>query len=92
MIIGGLTGIGASVARLLVDRKAKNLLLVSRNATSRPGTAAMTKELAAMGCNAIAKDCDVGNMAALEALVDECHKAGIPAIKGIIHGGMVLQV
>ncbi|KAI3338274.1 putative polyketide synthase [Ustulina deusta] len=91
MIIGGLTGIGASVARLLVDRKAKNLLLVSRNATSRPGTAAMTKELAAMGCNAIAKDCDVGNMAALEALVDECHKAGIPAIKGIIHGGMVLQ-
>ncbi|KAI1426762.1 putative polyketide synthase [Xylaria sp. FL1777] len=91
MIVGGLTGIGASVAKLLVDRKAKNLVLVSRNATSRPGTAAMTKELASTGCNVVAKDCDVGNMAALKALVDECCKAGMPAIKGIIHGGMVLQ-
>ncbi|KAI0435050.1 putative polyketide synthase [Xylaria sp. FL1042] len=91
MIVGGLTGIGASVAKLLVERNAKNLLLVSRNATSRPGTAAMTKELAATGCNVIAKDCDVGNMASLKALVDECHKAGMPVIKGIIHGGMVLQ-
>ncbi|TGJ85110.1 hypothetical protein E0Z10_g3631 [Xylaria hypoxylon] len=91
MIVGGLTGIGASVARFLVDRKAKNLLLVSRNATSRPGTAVITSELGALGCNVVAKDCDVGNMAALKALVDECSKEGMPAIKGVINGGMVLQ-
>ncbi|KAI0454862.1 reducing type I polyketide synthase [Xylaria acuta] len=91
MVVGGLTGIGASVANLLVDRKAKNLLLVSRNATSRPGVTAMTNEFAAMGCHVVVKDCDVGNMSALKNLVEECNKAGMPAIKGIVHGGMVLQ-
>ncbi|KAI0506887.1 putative polyketide synthase [Xylaria bambusicola] len=91
MVVGGLTGIGASVAKLLVDRNAKHLVLVSRNATSRPGTAAMTTELSATGCNVVAKDCDVGNMDSLKSLVDDCRKAGMPAIKGIIHGGMVLQ-
>ncbi|KAI0538759.1 putative polyketide synthase [Xylaria digitata] len=91
MIVGGLTGIGVSVAKFLVERKAKSLLLVSRNATSRPGTITMMKELTAMGCNMVAKDCDVGNMAALKALVEECAKEGMPAIKGIVHGGMVLQ-
>ncbi|GAW16135.1 hypothetical protein ANO14919_055580 [Xylariales sp. No.14919] len=91
MVVGGLTGIGASVAKFLVDRNAKNLVLVSRNATSRPGTTALINELRATGCNAVAKNCDVGNMVALKALVDECAKEGMPAIKGIIHGGMVLQ-
>ncbi|KAJ3580034.1 hypothetical protein NPX13_g526 [Xylaria arbuscula] len=91
VVVGGLTGIGASIARLLVDRNAKHVVLVSRNATSRPGTAAMTAELSATGCNVVAKDCDVGDMASLKSLVDNCRKAGMPAIKGIIHGGMVLQ-
>ncbi|KAI1309753.1 putative polyketide synthase [Xylaria venustula] len=91
IIVGGLTGIGASVAKLFVERNAKHLVLVSRNATSRPGTATMVKELAATGCNVVAKDCDVGNMASLKALVDDCHRVGMPAIKGIVHGGMVLQ-
>ena len=92
MVVGGLTGIGASIARLLVDRNAKHLILVSRNATSRPGTASMTAELSATGCNVVAKDCDVSDMASLKFLVEDCRKAGMPAIKGVIHGGMVLQV
>ncbi|KAI0474774.1 reducing type I polyketide synthase [Xylaria cf. heliscus] len=91
MIIGGLTGIGASVAKLLLDRKAKNLLLVSRNATSRRGVTAVTNEFAAVGCRVVVKDCDVGDMSALKSLVEECNKAGMPAIKGIVHGGMVLK-
>ncbi|KAI0109091.1 putative polyketide synthase [Nemania sp. FL0031] len=91
LVVGGVTGIGASVAKHLVDRKAKNLLLVSRNATSRPGVTAMINELTSKGCRVVVKDCDIGSMSALKALVDECDKAGMPAIKGIVHGGMVLQ-
>ncbi|KAI3316791.1 reducing type I polyketide synthase [Xylariaceae sp. AK1471] len=91
MVVGGLTGIGTSVAKLLVDRKAKTLLLVSRNATSRPEAISMTNEFATLGCRVVVKNCDVGNMSALRALVDECYKAGMPAIKGIVHSGMVLQ-
>lgn len=52
----------------------------------------MTAELSATGCNVVAKDCDVSDMASLKFLVEDCRKAGMPAIKGVIHGGMVLQV
>ncbi|KAI8623341.1 reducing type I polyketide synthase [Xylariaceae sp. FL1651] len=91
MVVGGLTGIGISVAKLLADRKAKNLLLVSRNAASRPEAMSVKNELASMGCRVLVKSCDVGDIAALKTTVEECYQLGMPAIKGVVHGGMVLQ-
>ncbi|KAI0543352.1 reducing type I polyketide synthase [Xylaria curta] len=71
MIVGGLTGIVLSIARLLADRKARNLLLVSRNATSRREAADIVKELSAKGCRVAVENCDVGDMLSLKSMIDK---------------------
>ncbi|KAI1744483.1 reducing type I polyketide synthase [Xylaria scruposa] len=91
MIVGGLTGIGLSIARLLADRKARNLLLVSRNAASRREAADIVKELSAKGCHVAVENCDVGDMLSLKSMINKVYKSGMPAVKGVIHGGMVLE-
>lgn len=92
MVVGGLTGIGLSVSRLLADRKARNLLLVSRNASSRREAVTIKDELAAKGCRVAVEDCDVGDMQSLRSVLDKIYKSGMPAVKGVVHGGMVLKV
>ena len=91
MIVGGLTGIGRSVAWYFVDHGAKNLLLVSRNAASRSDTTKLSKELSATGATVLVKNCDVGNMEMLQSVLTECSDAGMPPVRGVVHGGMVLD-
>ncbi|KAI0857178.1 hypothetical protein F4860DRAFT_528288 [Xylaria cubensis] len=91
MIVGGLTGIGQSIARWLVDHGARNLLLVSRSAASREQSTQFSLELTAAGARVVVENCDVGDLSDLKRIVDKCTQAKLPTIRGVIHGGMALE-
>jgi NAD(P)-dependent dehydrogenase (short-subunit alcohol dehydrogenase family) len=92
MVVGGLTGIGQSITRWLVNHGARNLLLVSRNAASRSSKTDLGRELTATGARIAIENCDVGDLGDLRRVIAACAKAGMPTIKGVIHGGMALDV
>ncbi|KAI0198468.1 reducing type I polyketide synthase [Astrocystis sublimbata] len=91
MVVGGLTGIGLSISRLLADRKARNVLLVSRNAASHKGATQISKDLQAKGCRVAIENCDIGDLQSLRSVVEKIYRSGMPAVKGVIHSGMVLE-
>ena len=51
----------------------------------------LIEELAIVGAKVIVKKCDVANSASVYTLIKK-EMAGMPEIKGVIHGAMVLKV
>ncbi|MEU5024069.1 type I polyketide synthase [Streptomyces milbemycinicus] len=90
LITGGTGTLGGLLARHLVDRyKVRHLLLVSRQGPDAPGTAALREELAAADCQVDIVACDVGDRAALAAVL-----AGIDPdhpLTGVVHAAAVLD-
>ncbi|POS74158.1 polyketide synthase-3 [Diaporthe helianthi] len=91
MIVGGLSGVGQSIARYFISKGARNLLLVSRSAASRSNNSTFTRELAAGGAIIVVKDCDISDGQSLRMVLDEWRTSGMPEIKGVVHGGMMLD-
>ncbi|MFI6644812.1 SDR family NAD(P)-dependent oxidoreductase [Streptomyces sp. NPDC050504] len=72
LITGGTGGLGAAVARHLVDRHGvRHLVLVSRRGEDAPGAAELRTELAEAGAEARIEACDVADRAALEKVLAE---------------------
>ncbi|KAL4916483.1 hypothetical protein BDW62DRAFT_186074 [Aspergillus aurantiobrunneus] len=90
LIVGGLGGIGCSIARWMVDRGARHLILVSRSAASRPESQALINELQDAGCKAVAVNCDVSKSLNLGQVLTECQET-MPPIRGVIQAAMNLQ-
>lgn len=92
MIVGGLSGIGQSIARWFISRGARNLLLVSRNAASRSKNSTFIEELAIDEARIAVKNCDVGDLQSLKTVIDGCRASGMPDIRGVVQGGVMLDV
>ncbi|WP_405493902.1 SDR family NAD(P)-dependent oxidoreductase [Nocardia sp. NBC_00511] len=90
MITGGTGGLGAEIARHLVNRhRARHLLLLSRRGPDAAGVAALTAELAAAGATVDVVACDVADRAALEGVV-----SALPAdrpLGAVIHAAGVVD-
>lgn len=91
MIVGGLGGIGRSIARWMVNQGAKNLILTSRSAETQPNVQELTTELNEAGCKVGVYSCDIADSASFGQMLQ---KAGqeLPPIRGVIQGAMVLKV
>jgi NADPH:quinone reductase-like Zn-dependent oxidoreductase len=91
ILIGGTGGLGRSMAKWMVDHGARNLVLVSRTGTVAGKVKKLIDELTVLGAMVIVKRCDVSDSASVNALI---HKdmAGMPKVKGVVHGAMVLNV
>ena len=89
VITGGLGGLGLTVARWMVSRGARHLVLVSR---SEPSAAAqrVLAELAARGADVRALRADVSSRAELAALLAEV-RASRPPLRGVMHAAVVLD-
>ncbi|KDN68946.1 putative beta-ketoacyl synthase domain-containing protein [Colletotrichum sublineola] len=92
MIVGGTGGLGRSVAHWMASHGAKNLVIVSRNASKNEKTAALAQELREAGCSRVllvsgdvALEDDVANA------IQTCAQEGMPAIRGLIHSAFVLR-
>ncbi|KAF3038704.1 putative PKS-like protein biosynthetic cluster [Didymella heteroderae] len=90
LVVGGMGGIGQYIASWLMEKSAKNLLIVSRNAEASPDVASMRMMAQADDCNLQIRSCDVGNeQKFLELLADVA--TTMPPIRGVINAAMVLQ-
>ncbi|KAI1324272.1 polyketide synthase [Xylariaceae sp. FL0255] len=90
VIVGGLSGLGAAIARWMISRGAKNLILLSRSGPARPEARELLDDLRPL-CQSIATPaCDVADETALRRCIDEC-LTYMPKLKGCIQGSMVLR-
>jgi malonyl CoA-acyl carrier protein transacylase len=89
LITGGLGGLGLLVARWMVERGAKHLVLVGR---SHPSDSAQRqlKELEAAGANVIVKQADVSAHEGMAQILAEI-KQFLPPLAGVIHSVGVLE-
>lgn len=91
LLVGGLGGIGMSIAHWLIGHGAKNLILLSRNAGVGEKATALVADLEQAGCRVKAISCDVSDEQSLSRVVEVCNRE-LPPIRGIIHSAMLLQV
>jgi pimaricinolide synthase PimS1 len=95
LITGGTGALGSFLSHWLADRGAKHLVLTSRRGERAPGAAGLVAALAGKGCHAEVRACDVGDSAAVDALIRELTSgdAGRPALRHIFHlAGDVVDV
>lgn len=91
LIAGGLGGLGRTISRWLVERGAKNLILLSRSGAKCEASVVFLLELEQLGVNVAAPPCDVTDIASLKTVLEQCAK-DMPPIKGCVQGSMVLRV
>ncbi|KAJ5605987.1 hypothetical protein N7510_008768 [Penicillium lagena] len=90
VLAGGLGGLGRSLARWMVSRGAKNLILLSRSGRATKPVEKLVAELKNSGCNSHIFRCDVADEGRLRDVFTECSKS-LPPIRGCIQCSMVLR-
>ncbi|MEV4995836.1 type I polyketide synthase [Streptomyces niveus] len=90
LITGGTGGLGAAVARHLVDRYGvRELILVSRRGPRSPGVDRLTGELAARGAQITVVACDVADRDSVAKLLADHPVTGIVHTAGIVDDGLI---
>ena len=93
LLVGGIGGIGQSVMNWMIEKGAKNIVLLSRSANKLSTTAQLlAKASQEAECQIKAVSCDVSDAAHLKSALQECRQQGFPPIRGIIQAAMVLKV
>ncbi|KAL8660772.1 MAG: hypothetical protein Q9202_006239 [Teloschistes flavicans] len=90
LIAGGLGGIGRSVARWMVDRGAKNLILLSRSMRDSEAVQNLIADFDKMNVRVATPPCDIVDSVALAHVLDAC-AATMPPIKGCIQACFALS-
>jgi NADPH:quinone reductase-like Zn-dependent oxidoreductase/acyl carrier protein len=89
LITGGLGGLGLTVARWMVDKGARNLVLLSRTGRSADGDKAVDS-LRAAGANVMLVKADVSDEADVAHVLDDVQKS-MPPLRGIVHAAGVID-
>jgi acyl transferase domain-containing protein len=84
LITGGLGGLGLAMARRMVERGARTLVLVSRGGASTEERRRAVAELEACGAHVVSATVDIGSSTAVATL--EAILATLPPLLGVIHG------
>ncbi|KAM0103942.1 hypothetical protein ACP6JE_001309 [Aspergillus fumigatus] len=98
LVVGGVGGIGRSIAHWLVDHGAQNLILLSRSAgdldlaqNQNAEGALFVRELRAAGCRVKPVSCDIALASSLAKALRACEDEGLPPVRGVIQGAMLLR-
>lgn len=79
------------MARWMVAKGARNIVLVSRSGSVTGRVKELVDELGAVGANIVVRPCNVVNKVEVEELIASGLE-GLPPIRGVVHGTMVLRV
>ncbi|KAM7203575.1 hypothetical protein V8F33_002195 [Rhypophila sp. PSN 637] len=93
LFVGGLGGLGRSLARQFVLSGARHLVFVSRSGSSKPEAQATISELTDLGANIIVLAADVSNNPSFLSAMSTLSTSypSLPPIKGVIQMAMVLR-
>ena len=102
LITGGLGGLGLVVARWLVERGARRLILMGRTplpprsawadaSGPQAGAIAAVRELEALGASVHPAAVDVGDATQLAAWLESYRREAWPSIRGVVHAAGVMQ-
>ncbi|KAL4905457.1 hypothetical protein BDW74DRAFT_185021 [Aspergillus multicolor] len=101
LIVGGVGGIGRSIAHWLVAHGARNLILLSRSAGALDSpenrnteSARFVRELRESvrgGCRVKPVSCDISLASEVVIALRACADAGLPPVRGIVQGAMLLR-
>ena len=91
VIIGGTGGLGRSMSSWMIEKGAKNILLVSRSGNTGGKVDKLIEEAKGAGAQVVVRPCDVTSKEQVEKLIAQ-GISGMPAIRGVIHAAMVLHV
>lgn len=91
VVAGGLGGLGRDIARWLVTRGARNLILLSRAGPRTPEAFELIAELREMNVHVEAPAGDITNRENLQDVLADCAQR-MPPVKGCIQASMVMNV
>ncbi|PWY94533.1 putative polyketide synthase [Aspergillus sclerotioniger CBS 115572] len=98
LIVGGVGGIGRSIAHWLFAHGARNLILLSRSAgnldlekNQTTDGALFIRELRDSGCRVKPVSCDISIASSLTKALRICEDDGFPPVRGVIQGAMLLR-
>ncbi|KAK7983237.1 hypothetical protein PG989_010639 [Apiospora arundinis] len=89
VVAGGLGGLGSAMARWLVHRGARNLILLSRSGPRTAEARKMLEEFAVQGVRYETPACSIVDRDALRQTLSDCAMR-LPPIKGCIQSSMVM--
>ena len=78
------------MARWMVHKEARNIVLVSRSGSATAKIRELVDEVADVGARIIPRRCDVSNSESVQNFVGN-ELAGMLEVRGVIHGTMVLH-
>jgi NAD(P)-dependent dehydrogenase (short-subunit alcohol dehydrogenase family) len=92
VIAGGLGAMGRIIARWMVSKGARHLVLLSRRGlqTDDPKITEFVHDLQSSGANLYCPPCDVADADSLRAVLSHCREH-LPPIRGCIQAAMVLR-
>lgn len=79
------------MARWMVGKGARHVVLVSRSGSVTGKVKDLVDELAAFGASIVVRRCNVASRSEVDCLVRTQLK-GLPPVRGVVHGTMVLRV
>lgn len=93
LIVGGTGGLGRGMARWMVEHGARNIVLLSRSATTTPAVEKLVVEAKTTGAQVLVRKCNVAVESEVSALLGWiAASAGmLPPVRGIVHSAMVLR-
>jgi NAD(P)-dependent dehydrogenase (short-subunit alcohol dehydrogenase family) len=75
----------------MCHRGARHLVILSRQADTKPGVAKLRKDLALKGVEVVAVPCDITDIEQVQVAMSQVGKTS-PPVRGIIQAAMVLEV
>ncbi|KAI6351269.1 hypothetical protein MCOR25_010037 [Pyricularia grisea] len=90
LLVGGLGGLGRSLARQFVASGARNLAFLSRSGDGSPDAQALIKELSGRGAVVKAYRGDVSDLASFKDALDKL-ESDLPPVKGVVQMAMALR-
>ena len=90
LIAGGLGGFGLAVARWMVERGARHLMLLGRRGVPSPEVRQVLMDLEKQGARIDVRQADISKESDVAAVLAEIDRNG-PPLRGVMHAAMVLE-
>jgi NADPH:quinone reductase-like Zn-dependent oxidoreductase/NADP-dependent 3-hydroxy acid dehydrogenase YdfG/acyl carrier protein len=90
LVTGGLTGFGLRTAEWLVERGARNLVLLGRRGAGADEAQTLLARLERRGIKLLALACDVTDRSSLSAVLERIARE-LPPLRGVVHAATVID-